>query len=151
MTKIIAYSPEIYPIYLYVGTRDNLEEANKIFDAYDTISDAANNTNPGKISFEKDTTTAITIAVREIATGSIGLLILIDLERSNSMSTETETISHESVHVADGMFDHLGLVKSTYEEGNEHYAYLVGWVAGKVSNYIIEYKKNERARKSNRR
>jgi hypothetical protein len=151
MTKIIAYSPEIYPIYLYVGTRDNLEEANKLFDAYDTISDAANNTNPGKISFEKDTTTAITIAVREIATGSIGLLILIDLERSGSMSTETETISHESVHVADGMFDHLGLTKSTYEEGNEHYAYLVGWVAGKVSNYIIEYKKNERARKSNRR
>lgn len=143
MTKIIAYSPEIYPIYLYVGTRDNLDEANKVFDAYDTVLDAAKGINPGVISFSKGSTTAITVAVREKETGSIGLLVLIDMKYYDSMFTITDTIPHEAVHVADGMFDHLGLKKSTFEEGNEHYAYLVGWIAGKISNYIIEYKKKE--------
>nr|DAX07721.1 MAG TPA: hypothetical protein [Caudoviricetes sp.] len=35
--KIVAYDPEIYPVYLYVGTVECLNEANKLFDGYDTM------------------------------------------------------------------------------------------------------------------
>ena len=147
MTKIIAYSPDIYPVYLYVGSKDDLDEANEIFDGYDTLVDAANDEDPGTIVFDRDTTAATTVCVKEKNTGSIGLLVLIDFGKIEDMTSEV--IAHESVHVADGMFDHLGLTKQSYKEGNEHYAYLVGWIAGSISNYIIQYK-NGRKNKSKR-
>lgn len=139
--KIVAYDPEIYPVYLYVGTVECLNEANKLFDGYDTMQDASNDQNPGDIVVSNDKVDGVTVCVREKKTGAVGLLVLINTKLAKN--TVSEVVPHESVHVADGIFDYLGIVKSNYEHGNEHYAYLVGWVAGRISNYLINYTNKE--------
>lgn len=41
----------------------------------------------------------------------------------------TGMIAHESVHIADYIFDECGALTQMFKYGNEPYAYLVGWVA----------------------
>ena len=42
---------------------------------------------------------------------------------------DVETISHESVHVASCIFNDCGLRMGFADQQDEHFAYLVGWVA----------------------
>lgn len=141
--KIVAYDPEIYPVCLYVGTRECVKEANILFDAYDNVQDLAEDKDKGIIVFSKSNQ-AITACVKEKETGTAGLLVLLDLNNMKEYYTSVDTIAHESSHVADAMFEYLGIVKNDYEKGNEHYAYLVGWIAGRISNYLINYTNNEK-------
>lgn len=69
--KIVAYDPEIYPVYLYVGTVECLNEANKLFDGYDTMQDASNDQNSGDIVVSNDNVDGITVCVREKKTGAV--------------------------------------------------------------------------------
>jgi hypothetical protein len=46
-----------------------------------------------------------------------------------SSSPDVQVISHESVHIADYVFEDLGMCAQGFKEKNEPYAYFVGWVA----------------------
>ena len=54
-----------------------------------------------------------------------------------------DMIPHEAVHVADYFCEQLGLYTQDFEDGNEAYAYLVGWAAGNISNTICNELKNK--------
>lgn len=55
---------------------------------------------------------------------------------------DIQTLCHESVHVADYIFESLGMCAQDYEQENEPYAYLVDFVFGKLYEvYIINKEK----------
>lgn len=86
--------------------------------------------------FDKASATAIAgcYAVEEKTTGKLGLLlILFQLD-----AVDTAIVAHESVHVADYFYEVCGCNSEDFSEGNEAYAYLVGWVAGCVANVLIK-------------
>lgn len=49
----------------------------------------------------------------------------------------------DAVHVADYFCEQLGLYTQDFKDGNEAYAYLVGWAAGNISNTICNELKNK--------
>lgn len=72
--------------------------------------------------------------VEEKSTGLLGILIVVF--KIDDM--DTATIAHESVHVADFYYEVAGCNAEDFTDGNEAYAYLVGWVAGCVANVLIK-------------
>ena len=69
-------------------------------------------------------------------TGKIGVLLVI----FNSEETNTDIIAHESVHIADYYYEACGCNSEGFTDGNEAYAYLVGWAAGCIANVLIKEK-----------
>lgn len=59
----------------------------------------------------------------------------------------TVEFAHEAVHVADYYFQYTNQRTEDFSDGNEGYAYLVGWAAGKLSNAVIEYERTKRKTK----
>lgn len=76
-------------------------------------------------------------------TGEIGCLVVI----FSLDDLDTTTIAHESVHVADYYYQIGNMLSQDFSDGNEPYAYLCGWIAGKIANVQIELKKNGTSRK----
>lgn len=66
------------------------------------------------------------------------------------VSTELEggDAAHEAVHIADYIFEQLGMYSQQFHDNNEQYAYLVGWAAGCISKTIIKNIKNDTRRES---
>lgn len=75
-------------------------------------------------------------AVEEKSTGKLGLLMVI----FQIDGMDTSIVAHESVHVADYFYEVCGCNSEDFSDGNEAYAYLVGWVAGCVANVLIKEK-----------
>lgn len=88
--------------------------------------------------FEDAVETAVAgcYVVEEKSTGTLGILLVIF--RMDCM--DAATIAHESVHVADFYYEVSGCNAEDFSDGNEAYAYLVGWVAGCVANVLIKEK-----------
>ena len=72
---------------------------------------------------ERDRARASVYPVMHKETGYYGFLVLIYCRLNVS------DVSHEAFHVADGVFDDCG-VMLTENTGNEHMAYLIGYIAG---------------------
>lgn len=72
--------------------------------------------------------------VQEKFTGDLGMVLIIF--RIADMGTDI--IAHESVHIADYYFQVTGCNSEDFTEGNEAYAYLVGWAAGRIANALIK-------------
>ncbi len=68
--------------------------------------------------------------------GEIGCLIVI----FSIEELDTSTIAHESVHAADYYYQRGNMLSQDFSDGNEPYAYLCGWIAGKIANVQIELK-----------
>lgn len=86
----------------------------------------------------KESSYAACFSVTEKKTNEIGILcILYD-------NVSTEIIAHESVHIADWFFEYCGINSEDYSQGNEHYAYTVGWAAGCIADALIKYKNDTR-------
>lgn len=87
-----------------------------------------------ELSNADNTATAGCYVVEEKSTGKLGILMVIfrleDMDES--------IIAHESVHVADFYYEVCGCNAEDFTDGNEAYAYLVGWVAGCVANVLIK-------------
>ena len=76
--------------------------------------------------------------VEERSTGLLGtMMVIFDIT-----SMDTAIIAHESVHVADYYYQATGMNSEEFTDGNEAYAYLVGWAAGCVSNVLIKENKD---------
>ena len=82
----------------------------------------------------KDTATAGCYVVEEKSTGLLGVLLVIFRDEDMNSSI----IAHESVHIADFYFEVTGCNSEDFTEGNEAYAYLVGWAAGCIANALIK-------------
>lgn len=72
--------------------------------------------------------------VQEKSTGVLGMMLVIFRLEDMDIST----IAHESVHIADYYFQVTGCNSEDFTDGNEAYAYLVGWAAGCIANVLIK-------------
>lgn len=75
--------------------------------------------------------------VSKIRNGRRGCLVLILDD-----GFDTEKIAHESVHAADYFYQVAGANSEDFSDGNEMYAYTVGWIAGKIANVLIKNNKD---------
>lgn len=67
--------------------------------------------------------------------GSKSINIFIDADES---FLNISDVCHESFHAADYVFDRAGMIYNP-QSGNEHAAYLIGWISKKISEcYNIE-------------
>lgn len=82
------------------------------------------------------------LVVEATRNGKFGTVIFI-LEE-----TDIDSIVHESVHIADYVFESLGMEAQSYSGKNEQYAYLVEYVFSKINNI---FSKNENRRLTNRK
>lgn len=132
------YDPVIYPRKLWVAKSfDNLGDyfiflANDGSDrevSYDKILD----------DIEESNGIMMTCRVIRKCDDKLGVLvILVDIEDLNST-----VIPHEAVHVADYYCEQLGIYTQNFSDGNESYAYLVGWAGGCISKTVSEVKAEE--------
>lgn len=136
--KIKSYKT-LYPLTLYVCTYEELEDVKKKFDAYNLMEDLRTQTNP-KTIITDFFGHGFTGLVMDRTNGNLGVLVSLEDELA-----DVATIAHESVHVADAIFDYCGICGQGFDESNEPYAYLVGWIVGKISEYLTEYKRNKEA------
>lgn len=71
--------------------------------------------------------------------GNLGVIVYV----CPDMDHDVGSLAHEAVHVADYVFDELGMISQSYDDGNEPYAYLVGWIANKIKEYYDSRRKQE--------
>ena len=138
--NIIEYKAEIYPFSLWVTK--SIDGLDKKFVFVDMRDSSEENIDGYKqlIDVQKSVD-AITIPVWERSTGRRGVLVVL------LSNIDTNLIAHESVHVADYIFQETCMYTSDFRDGNEPYAYLVGWSAGCISDSLIKLKKNDSRRK----
>lgn len=81
----------------------------------------------------------MTHAVIDNETGDYGVIVYFNINED----LHTGDLAHESVHVADYVFDELGMYSQSYQDGNEPYAYLVGWIAKQLKDYYDDRREQE--------
>lgn len=138
------YNLGIYPMDLWVTTTDEYPNIKNKFDFFRDIQDLREDAEPAN-PLDPSFGAAVTFIVREKKTRDKGLLVFINTHSADKIDWFLfDTISHESVHVADAIYQFIGGNSEEFDRGNEPYAYLAGWVAGKIGQFMIDYlKRNE--------
>jgi len=118
------FDPVIYPRYLWVVIGSI---------CIDTIKE--------RFSVDKDlardyednekTKGGFAIKVVQLNTRNQGILVVIP-----KRSASVRTIAHESVHVADYIFEEIGAYAQDFKYLNEQYDYLVGWAADCIDRVV---------------
>lgn len=134
----------IYPRTLWivnVGNDDSISLLNKFiffknFPGWNEID----NDIDSELANAQMTAIAGCYVVQERSSGKLGLLLVL----FNLDDVESAIIAHEAVHVADFFYEACGINSEDFTDGNEAYAYLVGWVAGCIANAITKEKQYER-------
>ena len=133
----------IYPRTLWIVNVSNEDPLNLLKKFYFVKNTPGWNELDDNIQNELDEVSQSAIAgcypVQEKSTGNLGMMLIIF--RIEDMNTSV--IAHESVHIADYYFQVTGCNSEDFTEGNEAYAYLVGWAAGRIANVLIKEQKNE--------
>ena len=137
---ILNYYNSIYNPELWVATQEDKDQIQKKFYSYNTISDLNDNINPNVINITRPFG-GVTYAVRHRKNNNIGVLIILNSEylTNDNYGYIISTVAHESVHAADMMFQYIGQTPEDFDSRNEPYAYLVGWVAGCIGDYLTKY------------
>lgn len=132
------YDLDLYPISLYIGTISDFHDSKKRFKFYCTIEDMVIDSEG--IPEDPIGSAASTFLVKEKKNGYKGVIVFLD-EEDNGVISEFlfNTIAHESTHVTDAIWQLIGAHAESFDEKNEPYAYLIGWVAGKIGQYMIDY------------
>lgn len=127
---------ELYPVDIYIASKTDFEEAKKKFYFYSTVQNLLEDTNAG-VPYCGDDADGGTFMIRSKKNGTKGVIVF--LEESELLDGYCfEIAAHESTHVADIIWDIIGAIGEDSSQGNEPYAYLLGWIAGKVGQYIID-------------
>lgn len=123
------YDLDLYPMSLYIGTISDFYNSKKRFKFYGTVQDML--IDDDGIPADPMGSAATTFLVKEKKSGY----------NSNGAISEFlfNTIAHESTHITDAIWQLIGARAESFDERNEPYAYLVGWVAGKIGQYMIDY------------
>lgn len=131
--KIDTYSPVVYPRLLFVTT--DAEGLDKYFE-FMTIAgdydDGGGYNRLLKTINEENPSGAVTCPVMRKSDFKYGVLVIVlDLD-----DITPDVIPHEAVHVADYICSELDIYTQDFKDGNESYAYLVGWAAGSISKTV---------------
>ncbi len=141
MPRVDTYDPVIYPRLFWVA--HGLEGLNKIF-TFCSMGDL-NHEKPGAYEqLLQNIGVLVTCPVIHKSSGRYGVITVIIHPEELIAGDE----AHEAAHVADYMFEQLGMYSQDFSASNEPYAYLVGWAAGCISKTIINIKKDDERRKS---
>lgn len=137
---ILNYYNEIYKPELWVATTDDKDKIRKLFRSFYSINDLEENSNPRVIDLDRSFS-GTTYLVKHQKRDSMGVLIVLNSEHLNKddYCYMMNTVAHESVHAADMTFQYIGQFKEDFDSRNEPYAYLVGWVAGCMGDYLTKY------------
>lgn len=141
--KVYSYNNEIYPRMLYVVYIKDDDSIEELLDAF-IIKDANGKVVDGKGSINTlqdaiDSSDGLTLDCYDKTTRLKGAMVILKED------AEANTLVHESVHVADYIFQGIGALAQEYSETNEPYVYLVEWVFGKLQNSLTKVnKENER-------
>lgn len=131
----------LYPFTIWVTTFSDWNKVLNKFLFYPNLEDLYNDVSYTKADVaEPMFSTAVVYLVREKSNkDSYGAIVLLNEDYIEDFSYMIDTIAHESVHIADYIWMHID-GGNTKDGINEPYAYLVGWIAGRISDYLIEYK-----------
>lgn len=125
MGKMIVheFDPDIYPILLWVSLNATYEGLKDMFDFVP---------NDDGLEQALESNAATTALVVRKSDRSHGVIVFTD----KKSYMEPHIIAHESVHVSDAFFEKLSMTAQEFRNGNEPYAYLVGWVAKCINKAI---------------
>lgn len=118
MNKTVFHKFELspYPRKLWVVVTDDVNPINKKF--YNRDNDAA------KLQKEQIDGRAVTARVTDKKTGEYGFIVIFTEKEYLTI----KTIAHEAFHVCDMLIEDVGM-RYVYNTGNEHVAYLIGYIA----------------------
>lgn len=80
---------------------------------------------------------AFVLPVRECSTRKLGCIV----NFTNKKSMTSKIIAHEAVHIADYIWKEIDANIGNFDEGNEPYAYLVGYIVELITNIKKCYNK----------
>lgn len=145
---ILQYS-NLYPMTLWIGSIDDMKRATKLFTFYYDVDGLNNDEEPVNMEpVPSKTASGVTYLVRYKKTEEKGCLVLLNTEyfEEGDYTTILDTVSHEASHVVDAIYQVIHEQSGTYDSGNEPHAYLTGWVAGCMGDYLTKHfrKINER-------
>lgn len=138
---ILQYS-NLYPVTLWIGTTEDFNKALKSFRFFYDIEGL--NTDKEPINLElgiSPTASGVTYLVRHKKTEERGCLVLLNMEylKEGDYTFILDTVSHEASHVVDATYQLIGEQSGNYDSGNEPHAYLTGWAAGCMGDYLTRY------------
>lgn len=130
--RIDTYDPVIYPRLLFVTT-----DTKDLDDKFEFLTLNYGDDDGGGYtrllrSINKENFGAVTCPVIRRSDDRYGVLVII----LNVEGIAPDVIPHEAVHVADYICEQLNMYTQDFSEGNENYAYLVGWAAGSISKTV---------------
>lgn len=134
------YTCDLYPFCLWVGTAEDTKGVNKKFEFYNSVKDINDfDAKPLEIFEDVCGYAGLAYLVVEKDSKFKGVLIFINrkyLKRKNIEKGEVyNVIAHESKHAADVVSEMNGLAEAPTWDNNEHQAFLIGWIAGKIGEY----------------
>lgn len=128
------YKFNIYPCSLWITKETDISKLSSkfyfckrdnLYQIDDDVIEIQNELDEGGVE-------AACIPVISKETNNIGILMIV------VRSISTPIIAHESVHIADYVFQLCDINSEDFRDGNEHYAYLVEWIAEQISNFLYE-------------
>ena len=147
---ILQYSNDIYPMDLFVGTGEDIPYAEKHFLFYRSVEDLQNDLPIEGASIKSlQNASGVTFIVRHKKSDIKGVLILLNMDflKEGDYTLILDTVSHESSHAVDAVYQVIHQDSDTYDNGNEPHAYLTGWFAGCIGSYLTKYFKKINERK----
>ena len=139
---ILQYSNDIYPMDLFVGTGEDIPYAEKHFLFYRSVEDLQNDLPIEGASIKSlQSVSGVTFIVRHKKSDIKGVLILLNMDflKEGDYTLILDTVSHESSHAVDAVYQVIHQDSDTYDNGNEPHAYLTGWFAGCIGSYLTKY------------
>ena len=130
--NIITYY-NLYPLPLTVSSIEHIIDLQNKYVFYNTTSDFLNYTNSSDHFLTDSSISAVTVLASVKDTDYKTIIIVLDLDLAKK---DLGILAHESVHYADAMFDTLGMNGEGYDNGDEHYAYLVEWCFNRLFDYV---------------
>lgn len=126
MQQIHQFDPVIYPRLLFAAIAVDIDEIMKHVKLSAKDEDYLRS-NPQNIA-------GVCFPVSKIEDNKKGVLVYFP-----NHEISVDDMAHESVHIADYMFEEIGACGQDFSNTNEPFAYLVGWSAG----CIDKVKRNE--------
>lgn len=126
--KIKKYSNELYPYGVWVA---NDIDADSLTDMFTFLcnDDTEISEEDAKKMLEDDGAYATTYRIIYKKDDTAGSLIVIYRD------IDIDTIAHEAGHVTQDVAEFLGF-DFVSKGANEHFMYLLGWIAGRIDNFI---------------
>lgn len=130
------YELDLYPVNLWVGTYQDFSETKKKFEFYEDIPGMHAN-KPAEYVPDVSHGAAVTFIVREKKSTEKGILILINDDFIDNVDFFVfDIVTHETVHATDYIWQLIGAEHN--DNVDEPFAYLAGWIAGKIGQYYLD-------------